>query len=140
MKHPIQTSFQFILISLLVTLNGCGESPETWPSKVENDWIRNVKGKGMANVWGVIFDIAGVEDTEFSINPEATLGSSCSETTGKNVIVFGNKVLELETTGTEALKLSINGKRYGNVRVSNRVVIDVDGTVYIDEELRKPLK
>ena len=125
---------------MLVTLCGCGKSPETWPSNVQNDWIKNVNGKGMANVWGVIFDVAGVEDTEISINPEATLGSSSSETTGKNVLVFGKKVIELETTGTESLKLSINGMRYGNVRINNRVVMDVDGNVYVDQKLRKPSK
>ena len=140
MKRSVQTSFAVFLIAILLTFCGCGKPDEKWPSNVENDWIKNVNGKGMANVWGVIFDIAGVEDTETSINPEATLGNSCSETTGKNILVFGKRVIELEATGTESLKLSINGMDYGKVRINNRVVIDVDGNVYVDQKLRKAVE
>ncbi len=140
MQQSIQQRSRVLLFAIVLTFGGCGQATNTWPSLVKNDWVKNVNGKGMGNVWGVIFDVAGIDDTELSINPDVTLGNSCSETTGKNVIVFGKKVIELETTGTEALKLSINGMRYGNVRIGNRVVIDVDGNVYVEQQLRKPAK
>lgn len=140
MKHLVQSLFAVLIVAMLLTFAGCGKSTDTWPSQAKNDWIKNVNGKGMANVWGVIFDVSGVEGSEVSINPETTLGTSHEETTGKNVIVFGKKVIGLETTGTESLKLSINGTRYGTVRINNRVVIDIDGNVYVDQQLRKPAK
>ena len=127
-----------LLACLIFVAGGCSSEP-TWPSKIENDWIKNVQGKGMANVWGVICDIADIGDEAVSINPQANLGITAAETTGKNVLVFGpKKIIELETTGTQAIKLSINGKNFGDVVVGNRVVIDTDGNVYVDQQLRKP--
>jgi hypothetical protein len=140
MKNAVQSACSVILIALVLAFCGCGKSADTWPSRVEDDWGKNVKGKGMANVWGVVFDVAEIGDAQISIKPEATLGATCSESSGKNVISFGDKVFELETTGTESLKLSINGMHYGSVRGKNRVVMDVGGNVYVDQELRKPAK
>lgn len=131
---------RLVFYALLAVFAGCGSSEVTWPSQVENDWVKNVSGKGMANVWGVIFDVAGIEDADVSINPDATLGTSFTDSVGKNEIFFGSKVVKLETTGTKSLMLSINGKKYGKVHLNSRVVVDQKGTVHVDQELRKPVK
>ena len=140
MMKKFRDTITLVLFAML--LAGCGgEKVATWPSSASDDFIKVVSNKGMANVWGVAIDVAGVEDSaEASINPDATLGATAEEATGKNIVIFGKRVVTLETTGNQMLKLDINGRDYGLVGVGSRVAIDQDNNVSVNHETRKPSK
>ena len=124
--------FSFILVALLV---GCGETTVSWPSNPDHDWIKEASGRGMANVWGVIFDVDKFEG-DLSINPGGELGTGPDDTNATNDLFFGNLNIRLETTGKRHFKLFVNGKRYGNVERGSRVNIDEDKAVKVDDEYR----
>ena len=127
-----------ILCSIL--LLGCGGgSASNWPSNPQHDWIKNVNGRGMANVWGVIFDIEKFEG-DFSINPKGEFGENHEDTDAENDIFFGNISIHLETTGERFFTLEVNGKQYGNVRRGDRVKVDKDRDVAINNEYREGVR
>lgn len=140
MNKFLRNNILILMVALLIA--GCGgKDVETWPSNTEDDWIKLVGGKGMANVWGVAIDVAGVEEgAETSINAEASLGTSFEETTGKNIVIFGKRIVTLEATGKRMMKLSINGRGYGTISVGSRIAVDQNDNVSVDQEIRKPAK
>lgn len=125
---------------LLLALPGCGETEPVWPSRPQDDWIKNVNGKGMANIWGVAMNVNGIGDSSVTYTPQAVLGATSEESSGKNVIGFGSTVIELATTGSDKLQLTVNGRKFGTVRVGSRVSIDEEGSVFVGDEVREPLK
>ncbi len=126
-----------VVLLLIVISIGCGGDVEvTWPGNAKKDWVKNVSGRGMGNVWGVILNVDKIEG-EISINPEGTFGKTPAETNASNEIFFGNVVIKLETTNREDFKLFVNGKRYGKVKKGYRVHVDTDRNVNINGQPRK---
>ena len=139
MRHQwIFTTF----CTLLIALVGCGEKISTkkvgtFPPTA-GDFVKNLDGRGTAQVWGMTFDVAEPNDGASGSSFEGTLSHS-EKTDARHTITMGDDVnIRLEKVPGSGITFQFNGENYGTLEVGDNVVIDKERNVTVNGTGHRP--
>lgn len=140
MLRPIV--FSIVSASLLIALVGCGEKISTKKAGIfpptDGDFVRNLDGRGTAQVWGITFDVADPVGGSASAHFEGMLSNS-EKTDARTKITVGDDVnIRLEKVPGSGITFQFNGARYGTLEVGDNVVIDKERNVTVNDTRHRP--
>lgn len=138
MKHRwiVTTCF-----GLLLGFSGCGEreiGAGTYPP-TDGDFVRNLNGRGTAKVWGISFEVADPVGHASTSKFEGGLHSDPEKTDARFRFALGDEVeIQLEKVPGSPITFKLNGKLYGALETGDKVIVDKQRNVKVNDTARKP--
>jgi hypothetical protein len=135
MKNRLIVATFFTLILALV---GCGEKKTSTYPPTDGDFVKNSDGRGTAQVWGMHFDVVDTVGNTAGSEFEGGLHSDTEQTDGRIKITLGDDVnIRLEKVHGSPITFKLNGKMYGALEVGDRVLIDKERNVKVNDTARQ---
>jgi hypothetical protein len=138
MKHRLIVA---TCLTLLLALTGCGERKTgtgTYPP-TDGDFVTNLDGRGTAKVWGIRFEVADPVGAASGSEFEGGLHSDPEQTNARVKITLGDDVdIQLQKVPGSPITFKLNGKPYGTLEVGDRVIIDKERNVKVNDTARQP--
>lgn len=125
------------LSALLLAFAGCGEKKTATHPPTDGDFVRNSESRATAQVWGMHFDVADPVGTAAGSESEGGLHSDPEQTDARVKVTLGDDVsIQLEKIPGRPITFQLNGKPYGTLEVGDRVVIDKERNVKVNDTAR----
>jgi len=132
MKRRIRTAV--ISIILLITATGC-DPPTPAQPQAFNVLIKD--GRGTAEAWGISFDVAETTSERVVGREEGTSSSNPEETNLRRTITLSDVTIVLEKRSVAPITLKINGKPFGDLQTGDKVTIDKDRNIKVNDAARE---
>ncbi len=139
-KRMGMNRFAFVVcLSSLMVFGGCGqEEIGTYPPS-SGDFVENLDGRGTAKVWGIEFEVLSVVGSLTRSQFEGGLHSDPEKTDAQIDINLGDDVaVHLEKRPGSGITFQLNGKSYGSLEVGDKVLIDSERAVQVNDVSRQP--
>jgi hypothetical protein len=135
MIREIATTSLFLLIT-----TGCSYTTTTTTTVTNGDSVSNMDGTGTGNVAGVEIEVLELANHKsgitHSVNITATTtGADETETWD---VHFGEVSVLLAQENNGPVSLTVDGLKYGTVAEGDRLVIDADRNVMVNDKTRTP--
>ena len=123
---------------LLLLIAGCGKVAPTYPPS-DGDFVRNIDEQGTAQVWGIQFSADKPVGNKASSSFTGQLHSDPEKTDARISVELGDDIhIKLEKIPGSPITLEMNGQSYGSLEVGDRVAIDEQREVQVNDMLRQP--
>ena len=132
MKKRIRTAV--ISTILLFTVAGC-EPPTPAQPQAFNVSIKD--GRGTAEAWGISIDVAETTSETVLGKEEGTSSSNPEETDLRRTITLSDVTIVLRKRSVDPITLKINGKPFGELQIGDKVTIDKDRNIKVNDVARK---
>ena len=137
MKLPWTAAF---CLALLLALTECRENKtavETDPP-TDGDFVRYLEGRATARVWGIHFDVAEPKGHASGSEFDGGIHSDPEQTDARIKITMGDDVeIRLEKVPGSPIRFQMNGRPYGGLEVGDKVRIDKDRNVEVNDSARQ---
>ena len=135
---PKNAAAALAMMFIVSFMSGCGgEKTEPWLKK-DGDYVRVVEKRAMTMVWGVIINIEQCTADDGTIENSGEIGETPEESDASVHMVVGNVIVDLKTTKNKMFEFRVNDRSYGKVKAGDRVLIDEERYVEVNDKVREP--
>ena len=127
----------FALFLIFVSVS-CNVSTTTTTTISNGDSVSNINGTGTGDVAGVDIEVQNLSKHNSGVThsvriSETPSGAEQAETWD---IKFGEVSVVMDREGNEAIELTVDGQRYGSLKEGDKLLIDADRNVIVNDVQR----
>jgi hypothetical protein len=130
-------TLSFALLLSLVSAS-CNISTTTTTTISNGDLVSNINGMGTGDVAGVEIEVQNLSKHNSGVTHSVSISETPSgaEQAEKWDIQFGEVSVVMEREGNETIELTVDGQRYGSLKEGDKLLIDADRDVIVNDVRR----